>query len=145
MKMVTRNSKKTAQHGIRDKLTLRLRKQLRGWEFLGYNRISGFRYLSESNNKKKRLLRWNFECEFSPFRIHTFLHVKRWRGGVGRLGSWEGVGGEHRRLRLRNFLPQIVLIGPLFWRGVFRAPGQLKVHIFFGKWHLYRRESAGGK
>ena len=38
------------------------------WDFSGYSRISGFRYLSKSN---KNGFEMHFESEFSPIRIQT--------------------------------------------------------------------------
>ena len=41
-----------------------------GWDFSGSGQISGFKYLSESNNNGAEM---HFECEFSPFMTPVFM------------------------------------------------------------------------
>ena len=51
----------------------------------GYDQISGFRFLSESNENGVEV---HFEGDFSPFRIHTLVcpaHVSIWQLSLERI------------------------------------------------------------
>ena len=52
---------------------------------LGYSRISGFRYLSDSIKNGFKI---HFECEFSPFRIQILTGSHPGTGNQGLISKW---------------------------------------------------------